>query len=100
MEQNKIIEKLESIEKLLHEQNVMKKEVMTVEEAIKYLGISLSQIYKLTSTRSIPCYKPTGRKVYFKKDELDAWRLRNRHVSLDEIEKEAEDYILRNPRRF
>ena len=49
MEQNKIIEKLESIEKLLHEQNVMKKEVMTVEEAIKYLGISLSQIYKLTS---------------------------------------------------
>ncbi len=96
----RIIEKLESIEKLLKEQNVMKKDVMTVEEATGYLGISLSHIYKLTSSRSIPCYKPTGKKVYFKKDELDAWRLRNKHVSMDEIEREAEEYILRNPRKF
>ena len=44
MEQNKIIEKLESIEKLLHEQNVMKKEVMTVEEAIKYLQMSIEMM--------------------------------------------------------
>ena len=41
------------------------KEVLTTAEASAYLGISESYIYKLTSLKQIPHYKPNGKLVYF-----------------------------------
>ena len=60
-----ILERLESIERLLSEQNLLKKEVLNLVEAASYLDISHSHLYKLTSTGTIPCYKPNGKKIYF-----------------------------------
>ena len=53
------------------------KDILTLQEASVYIGVSLSQLYKLTSTQSIPHYKPRGKMCYFEKKELDAWLLRN-----------------------
>jgi len=36
------------------------KEVLTSEEAAKYMGISKSYLYKLTMRQQIPHYKPMG----------------------------------------
>lgn len=53
------------------------KEVLTVSEASAYLGLSESYIYKLTSLKQIPHYKPNGKLVYFNRKELCEWAMRN-----------------------
>jgi excisionase family DNA binding protein len=95
-----IVQKLESIEKLLSEQNVLKKEILTVEEAANYLDVSLSHIYKLTYARIIPCYKPNGKKIYFRKSEVDEWMLKNRYSSSEEIDRKSSDYLLQNKKTY
>ena len=44
----KIIERLESIEKLLIEQQTLQKQVLNFNETCKYLELSQSHLYKLT----------------------------------------------------
>lgn len=91
-----IIQKLEKIEAILQEQNLFKKEVFNFNEASKYLDISASHLYKLTSQKQIPHFCPQGKKLYFKRTELDVWLLRNRKESIDEIETMAANYLINN----
>jgi len=84
-------ERLSRIEDLLLSQ----KTVLSLEEASVYTGLSKSHIYKLTSTGGIPCYKPTGKKLYFDKSELDEWMLRGKKLSQDEIDDKAEAHLMR-----
>jgi excisionase family DNA binding protein len=71
------------------------KEVLTSTEAAQYMGISKSYLYKLTMTGAIPCYKPTGKMVYFNRHELEDWLQRNRVSSNDELESKAQEYCAR-----
>ncbi len=91
----KIIERLESIEKLLLEQQTLQKQVLNFNETCRYLELSQSHLYKLTSSGAIPHYKPNGKKIYFQRLELDQWLLRNRMDSQDEIEQQAADYLIK-----
>ena len=68
---------------MIHDKNIL-----TVEDVINYTGFSQKQIYKLTSTRTIPHYKPSGRKLFFKKDEIDEWITRGRVDPFDELSNE------------
>lgn len=90
-----LYKKLELIERLLIEQNLLKKEVLNLIEAALYLDISHSHLYKLTSSGTIPCYKPNGKKVYFNRPELDKWLLTNRQNATSEIELRAENFIMK-----
>jgi len=72
----------------------LQKTVLTFNEACMYCGISKSKMYKHTSSKNIPYYKPEGKLIFFKKDELDVWLLRNRQSSLDELQREATKYSL------
>lgn len=94
-----ILDKLTEIANKLDEQNILQKTVLNLNEASKYLNISESHLYKLTSTRQIPHFCPQGKKLYFRREELDEWLQRNRQSSSDEIEQRAVDYIIRNPRK-
>lgn len=84
--------KLDRLEKLL----VGRKTVLTVDEAITYTGLSKSYLYKLTSAGTIPHYKPNGKHIYFKKEELDAWLLRNGVRSEYEAENLAINHTLKS----
>lgn len=95
-----LMRKLEEIEKLILDQTLLQKKVLNMEEASKYLGLSVSHLYKLTSSDSIPYYKPNGKKLYFNRQELDAWLLRNRSTTKEEIEMEAANYIMKNRLKF
>jgi len=86
--------KLDRIEKMLQMQQTLQKKVLNLNEACIYLELSQSHLYKLTSTGSIPHYKPNGKKLYFQRNELDTWLLRNRMDSHDEIEQKAADYLI------
>src|SRR5690554_4575575 len=90
-----ILEQLDRIETMLKNQQAMQKQVLNFNETCTYLELSHSHLYKLTSTGAIPHYKPNGKKIYFQRQELDQWLLRNRMDSQDEIEQQAADYLIK-----
>ncbi|MEO2052729.1 MAG: helix-turn-helix domain-containing protein [Allomuricauda sp.] len=65
------------------------KPIFTFEEACEYSGLSKSKMYKHTSSGNIPHYKPEGKLIYFLREELDQWLLRNRKATSEEIERQA-----------
>jgi len=65
--------------------NAAGKEVINLTEAASYMGISKAYLYKLTSQRMIPHYKPTGKMIYFNRIELEGWLQRNRVSTAAEI---------------
>lgn len=48
------------------------KNLFSVAEAASYLKMPLHSLYKLTSKRAIPFYKP-GKRILFDVSELEAW---------------------------
>jgi excisionase family DNA binding protein len=89
---DEILKRLEDLHKLIEGQGINNKEVLNMHEACKYLELSLSHLYKLTSAGLIPFYKPNGKKLYFKKSELDSWLLRNRSEVVKESEPSMYDF--------
>lgn len=50
-------------------------DILSVDELVRYTGLSQSYIYKLTSQRILPHYKPQGKTIFFKRSEIDEWIL-------------------------
>jgi len=94
-----IIERLKAIERKLDEMAALNKETLNFKEAARYLDMSRSHLYKLTSAKEIPHYKPRGKQVYFEKRELDKWLLQNRQKTRAEIEQAAIDYVVKGGKR-
>lgn len=86
------IEQLTGRIELLMTLESQRKAVLNSDEAARYLDISKTHLYTLTSQRRVPYYKPEGKQIFFKKSELDAWKLRNRHKTDDEIHQAAKQY--------
>ena len=70
------------------------KEVLTSDEAAKYMGISKSYLYKLTMRQQIPHYKPMGKMCYFNRAELEQWLQSNRVATSTEITQQAQSYCM------
>lgn len=70
------------------------KEVLTSDEAARYMGISKSYLYKLTMRGEIPHFKPMGKMCYFNRVELEQWLQRNRVATSEEIEQKAQNYCM------
>jgi len=99
-----ILERLDRIEQLLLQSRdgVNKEKVkpqlsqlMNAKELAEYLSLSIATIYGMTHKRVVPFYKQ-GKRLHFKREEIDNWINEGRTKSIDEIEKEANDYILKN----
>lgn len=61
------------------------KNVLTAVEASRYMGITLAYLYKLTSACALPYYKPSGKLIYLKREDLDAYMMQNRNATVDEM---------------
>jgi excisionase family DNA binding protein len=83
----------EVLDRILEHQ-YLQKEVLSFEEACSYCGISKSKMYKHTSSNNIPYYKPEGKLIFFKKEELDEWLLRNRQSTKEEMDRVANTHSL------
>ena len=44
---------------------------ITVKELMRLTGFTRSYVYKLVFEKRLPCYKPTGHKLFFKKSEIE-----------------------------
>ena len=91
MEQQEIIARLERIERnsLLGAKNVL-----CLDDVSCLTGLSKSHLYKLTSTRQIPFYRPNGKLLYFDRQEIESWMKQNRVSTLAEAEHYAMRYCL------
>lgn len=96
--QDEIMAELATIKQLITEQTLLKKEVLTLGEAAAYMQVSVSHIYKLHCNGELSSYCPTGKKLYFKRSDLDQFLLRNRQGSSYEIEQQAADYLIKKGR--
>ena len=89
MHQNSIQKLNDNIEQLLQQDE----RPLSTSEAVEYLNVSKSYLYKLTHKNQIPFFKPNGKMIYFLKSDLRTWLLRNRQSTADEIEQKAVDYV-------
>ncbi|MDE6263767.1 MAG: helix-turn-helix domain-containing protein [Paramuribaculum sp.] len=71
------------------------KEVLTSDEASRYMGISKSYLYKLTMRGEIPHYKPMGKMCYFNRAELEQWLQQNRCATSSEIADRANRIVMK-----
>ena len=61
---------------------------INLQQAADFLGITRNALYKLTSKKEIPYYKPTGKAIYFLPSDLEEWQSRGRQGSRYEMESE------------
>jgi excisionase family DNA binding protein len=54
------------------------KTALSVDEAAEFTGLKKNYLYKLIHQKKIPCYKPTGGRVFFKQEDLKDFIFRNR----------------------
>ncbi|CDN31766.1 putative excisionase [Mucinivorans hirudinis] len=95
MSENQSVEqRLDTIERLLRGQ----KSVLTFEEGCEFTGLSKTYMYKLTHRNKIPFFKPHGKNIYFSREELEKWLMRNQTKSTQQKEQEAIDYVARKRR--
>ena len=87
-----IFRKLESIEQMIADQGILQKEMLTIEEASTFLDLTKSYVYKLAHLKVVPTYCPNGKRIYFRRAELEQWLQKNRKASRKEMEAEALSY--------
>ena len=81
--------RIEVLENLLN----VAKEVLTLEEAAVFMGVSKSSLYKMTHKHELPFYRPNGKLIYFEKAELLKWMRQVRSMSEDEIRETAVQHM-------
>lgn len=62
-------------------------------EASLYLSLSIHYVRRLGREKEIPSYKPNGKCMYFKVEDLDNYLLSNKRVSNDKIMENATKYL-------
>jgi excisionase family DNA binding protein len=66
-----------------------------IDLAAEITGLKKSTIYALVQQRSIP-YRKKGKKLYFKRDEIEAWIESGRKLTVTEIQTNAKNVDLRH----
>lgn len=74
---------------------ICQKEILTLDEAAQYTGLTKSALYKLTHNRQIPFSKPRGKMCFFKRTDLDDWMMSNPVATTDELNDRAQAYCLK-----
>lgn len=87
------------VERCVQGAGLATKKVLSFEEAVQFTGLSKSYLYKLTSQQRIPHYKPSGKLIYFERNELERWLIQNRVSTTDEIESKVQSYCMKGGRR-
>jgi excisionase family DNA binding protein len=98
----KILQRLSTLEDLLRKKDDhahrQTSKPLTFKEACAYLGYAPSYLYKLTYRNVIPHYKPTGKMIFFSKNEIDEWIFKSR-PHLDPLPK-GEEELTKDPNQL
>lgn len=62
-------------------------------EASLYLGLSIHYIRRLSRDKTLTSFKPNGKCIYFKVEDLDDFLLGNKRINNEKISQKAAKYI-------
>ena len=71
-----------------------RQQMLTIEEAAKYLSLSKHTVYKMTAEHQIRFYKPSGKRIYFDVADLTEWMKSRMVKSNAETDMEATNYVM------
>ncbi len=77
----------------MEQRQLLNKPLLTLNEAALYLGVKQSQLYKLTSQKTIPHFKPSGKMIYFEREDLNEWVRQGRVMTTSEINHAAQSKL-------
>ncbi|PKP33307.1 MAG: DNA-binding protein [Bacteroidetes bacterium HGW-Bacteroidetes-16] len=77
---------LKEVKADLKSKTLLNKEMLSLEEVSIHTGLSKSDLYKRTANRSIPHYCPSGKLIFFKRVDVEAWLMKNKISTLEEIQ--------------
>ena len=66
---DELLSHLERVEKIAY----AAKDFLNIDEVAAYLQVSKSFVYKLTSSRELTVYKPSGKNIFILRDDLNEW---------------------------
>lgn len=89
-----IIEKLNHLERLIKSS----KKVLTANDLSDYCGFSKSHIYKLVARNEIPYSKPYGKTLFFDKEKIDEWLLKDSSNTKQDNKLKAQSYVFQSKR--
>ncbi|TXK29852.1 helix-turn-helix domain-containing protein [Pontibacter qinzhouensis] len=83
-------EKMNRIERLLVEQQPPQERelLLNVSQAAAFLHLSVATLYTKVSGREVP-FSKRGKRLYFRKSELEEWVREGRRKTVSEIRQEA-----------
>jgi excisionase family DNA binding protein len=95
-----ILERLDRIEKAIQNLNYIVAttddiQIMNISEVAAYIKLAKATVYSLTHRNTIPHYK-NGKRLYFKKEEIDKWMFSNKIKTGEDIKKETLEYLSKN----
>jgi excisionase family DNA binding protein len=73
-------------------------DILDVKQAAEYLRLKITTLYEKTSEKTIPHFKK-GNKLYFKRDELQAWVQEGKVSTYEEMQSQAASYTLHKQRK-
>lgn len=73
----------------------LNKTILSFKEAISFMDVRKSFLYKLTSEGKINFFKPNNGKIYFKKEDLENWMLQNEVKSFNVLEESVNKNLLK-----
>jgi excisionase family DNA binding protein len=71
-------------------------EWLSTEKVAQFTGYSKAYIYHLVYQRKIPCYKPNGQRLFFKKSELENFLFRGKQATGYELSNKADEILNSN----
>lgn len=74
----------------------LRNELMTIDDVAVHTGLKKSYLYQLTCESKIPHYKPFGKKLFFKRSEIDEYIFSKKRKTIHEIEASAANLDFRN----
>jgi|JI7StandDraft_1071085.scaffolds.fasta_scaffold35405_3 excisionase family DNA binding protein len=77
MNTHQVSQQLTEIQQQLQDRVFEQKEILNLQEAASLLCIAKSTLYKLTCKKVITFYKPSGKLILFKRQDLLQWVERN-----------------------
>jgi excisionase family DNA binding protein len=99
-----IVQRLDAIERLLIEIKTGTRidnaptrkdnELMNVQQVADYLTLAVQTIYGLVHNMEIPYFK-RGKRLYFRRTEIDDWISQAKRKTKAELQQEAIDFVAR-----
>ena len=83
------VEHLARIEEKLDKIFIAQKEVWTLDDLVLITGKPKPTLYEKVRKRELPSYKQ-GKDLYFRKEDVHEWLLKNRRDSIEELQHRAE----------